>query len=1411
MYMKKDSYKHYYKNVHKYSNNTGKSKKLFSAQRIKNLAKDKKLLDDALLDCYGRFIALLPEFLLKDHVHLYFQIQEAYWWYDDMWQDKYPDKLPKLSLKTFGYLICDDCPILKKYVPPSAHEKFSLNWRRYCRTIPLRGAILLNHNLKKCLLVKGWSTDNWSFPKGKIDELEEDSVCACREIYEEIGIDIFPYIDEQVYIETHIEDQPIKLFIIPGVKEDTQFQPKTRKEIGAIRWFEIEKIEKFFFYKNYKGKGYNLLFDNKKERINASVVCPFIPNLIKWIGILKKCINGKSLDENAYVSSSILSYRYQITGIDANIIKSLQKVDADSTEMIKTALPKSDDEDFDGYYDNSEYVTKDAKMMEYNNKEQIELSGKNENNYNEINDLLNTYMKSKDSNRNIEKKGGNNILYMNGGKTVQSNSHRNDIHNEAVNHTISNENNNEKKETFPILLEKKSIGNLKIYEHVESYSDESIDFLKKGDNVKDHLKVVHSSTAMNDMLKFLENDEQEDSCNDGNKSEIPKTYNNRNISNTNNTDETDENYSNNSNKINENKMGINKNNGEKKLIKDGSKVLGIGNNNYRDKMIVTNNDCKSTLVKYINKDAKGMDYNKKKKISISSNGSINNNKGNYENSRNNRNVKNGRNNKHNNIYGYNLNNNNNNNNNNNYNYYYNNTKEYNTAMKGGDLDYYDRKYRYNFNKIKTGHLSALRLKEVGLRSFDDQDIDKRKKLHLHIYGNKKKLYKTNKDLYRYNQKSMKNGYKSLDDESVHYMPIKHKTKDACNDKTFGYNHSNGWSPEDMFKLNEEKFGVHSTYNIDKYTTPLIYNEECASQVNKIAMQKINFNQKLKLGKNGNDNGNKLITIAKANNIKPTSTINNHTNDRETIKEGTNRKGAMANRDEHKHSLSNGNDTYGILSKKTLNIEPAFSSSNNNNNGNSNNNSSSNKNWNNNGNSNNNNNNNNSSSSNKNWNNNGTEGKEVGSLNNGYYKNEIKREDTGKNILNSNVSILKDSCENSYYQNKNEKNSMYNSKIDKLESSYNSNGDILKSLKQKNEKYNVTPDNTDADMENTRSANELLREQFIQKIRKEKAGILNRMSSLYMKNDVMGTVGSEMNNNKRELVKAIINNYYKEKGLIEGKEIREKGKPENSVDARVNSESTEDIAERRYKLKQILNGGMKNMDLENDTMNKIINKNIINKINHHEMNKGINNIGSNMKIGDMMTPNKTTINNDENIKILNRKNMNIPNINNYKEKIKEKVNSQNVECVKEKLENGFLKNNNSGKFLLDLIKGTNKKKMTDENVFDSINNYNKKCMPENIKILSEQDILSKYYNRENTKDNINNNVDAVNYAINKVGWQRNAKDEQIRNKKHDDIEFVSKSNNSKNTHTSSINTNHNFNEMAMIEKLSKHLNSYNPYE
>ncbi len=42
---------------------------------------------------------------------------------------------------------------------------------------------MLNQDLDRCVLVKGWkSSSGWSFPKGKIDEGEADAACAVREV-----------------------------------------------------------------------------------------------------------------------------------------------------------------------------------------------------------------------------------------------------------------------------------------------------------------------------------------------------------------------------------------------------------------------------------------------------------------------------------------------------------------------------------------------------------------------------------------------------------------------------------------------------------------------------------------------------------------------------------------------------------------------------------------------------------------------------------------------------------------------------------------------------------------------------------------------------------------------------------------------------------------------------------------------------------------------------------------------------------------------------------------------------------------------------------------------------------------------------------------------------------------------------
>ncbi|KEP67675.1 UNVERIFIED_CONTAM: hydrolase, NUDIX family protein [Hammondia hammondi] len=256
------------------------------ANGIKRKCRDPALLDEALLDCYGRFITLLPDAFLRDRIHLYFQIQEAFWWYDDIWWEKHAERLPKLTLKDFGCLICHDCPILQHYIPPEKHDKFLANWKRYCRTIPLRGAIILNEDLSKCLMVTGWKGGTWMFPRGKVDEMEQDAVCACREIWEEVGVDISPYIDEEVYVEHVIEEQPIKLFIIPGIKETVNFQPLKRKEIGRIGWIDTWRLPGWHLLQGPHSAHPGMI--DQQKFLRTWQVEPFIPALRGWIELLKK-------------------------------------------------------------------------------------------------------------------------------------------------------------------------------------------------------------------------------------------------------------------------------------------------------------------------------------------------------------------------------------------------------------------------------------------------------------------------------------------------------------------------------------------------------------------------------------------------------------------------------------------------------------------------------------------------------------------------------------------------------------------------------------------------------------------------------------------------------------------------------------------------------------------------------------------------------------------------------------------------------------------------------------------------------------------------------------------------------------------------------------------------------------------
>lgn len=66
--------------------------------------------------------------------------------------------------------------------------------------------------------------------------------CCQFKVYEEIGYDISNAINKDDYIETVLNDQINRLYIVPGISTKTNFSPQTRNEIGSIEWFMLDKL-----------------------------------------------------------------------------------------------------------------------------------------------------------------------------------------------------------------------------------------------------------------------------------------------------------------------------------------------------------------------------------------------------------------------------------------------------------------------------------------------------------------------------------------------------------------------------------------------------------------------------------------------------------------------------------------------------------------------------------------------------------------------------------------------------------------------------------------------------------------------------------------------------------------------------------------------------------------------------------------------------------------------------------------------------------------------------------------------------------------------------------------------------------------------------------------------------------------
>mmetsp|Transcript_44324 Transcript_44324/g.138626 ORF Transcript_44324/g.138626 Transcript_44324/m.138626 type:complete len:307 (+) Transcript_44324:45-965(+) len=192
-------------------------------------------------DLAMRFVVNCPAEEQESFERLLFQVEAAFWFYDDEYREIWPHSFPCFTLLQFAQKLFEMCELLKPFAARTSelYEKF----RQYKIQIPTCGAMLLDQSQTKVLLVLGHKSKSWGFPKGKIDRDESHVACAVREVLEEVGYDISQDIDPSVYIERQHKGLPLtRLYLARNVPADTLFQTRTKKEIDEIQWHKIAAL-----------------------------------------------------------------------------------------------------------------------------------------------------------------------------------------------------------------------------------------------------------------------------------------------------------------------------------------------------------------------------------------------------------------------------------------------------------------------------------------------------------------------------------------------------------------------------------------------------------------------------------------------------------------------------------------------------------------------------------------------------------------------------------------------------------------------------------------------------------------------------------------------------------------------------------------------------------------------------------------------------------------------------------------------------------------------------------------------------------------------------------------------------------------------------------------------------------------
>ena len=262
-------------------------------------------LDDALDDVHTRFILNLPpaELLLADR--LFFQLEQAHWFYTDFLVDSPANNdeldaetgmpnpgygmLPDFkTLKSFAKAVFEMSPILSPRLNdfPKLWEEF----QKYKRNITVYGLILMTGDCEKVVLCRTWEGNSWTWPAGKMNQAESGLDAAVREAYEETGFDLHgklgpssaePYCNYQPRWtlpnedcdSISFQDGPKRrtMFIVHNVPKNFPFMPVSRKEVSEVQFFDWYDLP-------------------NKQIVKTFGVLPFLTGIRRWIRTEKRSV-----------------------------------------------------------------------------------------------------------------------------------------------------------------------------------------------------------------------------------------------------------------------------------------------------------------------------------------------------------------------------------------------------------------------------------------------------------------------------------------------------------------------------------------------------------------------------------------------------------------------------------------------------------------------------------------------------------------------------------------------------------------------------------------------------------------------------------------------------------------------------------------------------------------------------------------------------------------------------------------------------------------------------------------------------------------------------------------------------------------------------------------------------------------